>query len=353
MNLFEPIIEEARLHQHFRQMLNSLRENDREEFLRWATGFPDRDGKLTEEFQISFNSVFWEIYLFAVFNTYGFELDWSNHSPDFSVTSCNNQFTVEAVTANAASGKTNEWDKVYSPSYFASFNIDTLNKEAMIRLSNSIHYKYRKYKKDYETMSHVIRRPFVLAVGPFEQPFFQHQYNRPIRAVLYDQYVDEPAYTANPEKYPQGPPHVELNFVKKDNGSDIELGVFNDDRMREISAIIFSSTATWGKVNALAPESPDHHTIVNSFWYSEPYGELIQKLGTQSEVGETITDGLQIYHNPYALYPLSPNIFRKKGVVQEYYNSKNQKWIHEEKNSHLVFRMALNGVGSDKEIGEF
>jgi hypothetical protein len=333
-------------------MLHSLRENDREEFLCWATGFPDRDGKLIQEFQVSFNSVFWEIYLFAVFKAYGFELDWSNRSPDFSVTSGINQFTIEAVTANAAEEKSNEWEKVYSPNDFAGFNIDTLNKEAMVRLLNSIHSKHRRYKAYYETMPHVQRRPFVVAIGPFEQPFFNHQYNRAIRAVLYDQYLDEPAYTANPEKYQNGPPNVSLNFIQKANGSDIELGMFNDDRMQEISAVIFSCTATWGKVNALAPESPSYHIIVNSFWYSEPFGELIQKLGTPSEVGETITDGLQVYHNPYALYPLSPDIFRRKGVVQEYYDFESEEWIQEEVNSHLVFRMVLNLKCSDEIIGE-
>lgn len=352
MNLFKPIIEEARLHQHFRAMLHPLRENDREEFLRWARGFPDRDGKLIEEFQISFNSVFWEIYLFAVFNAYGFKLDWTNCSPDFAITSGINQFTVEAVTANAATKSLNEWDRIYSPQDFASFNIDKLNKEAMIRLSNSIHSKHFKYKANYEIMPHVKRRPFIVAVGPFEQPFFNHQYNRAIRAVLYNQYIDEPAFTANPEKYPNGPPCVKLDFVSKDNGSEIELGVFNDDRMREISAVIFSSTATWGKVNALAPESPNHHTIINSCWYSEPFGYPIQKNGTPTEIGETITDGLQVYHNPYALYPLSPDIFRRKGVVQEHYDSESNGWIQEESNNHLVFRMAWNGGYFDEEIGE-
>ena len=350
MNIFEPIVEDTQFHQNFRVTLDPLRKNDREEFLRWASGFPDHDGKVIKEFQISFNSMFWEIYLFAVFKEYGFELDWTYHAPDFSVTSGIHQFTVEAVTASAAADKPNEWDKIYNPADFAEFNIDKLNKEAMVRLSNSILSKHRKYKADYAIMPHVVRRPFVLAVGPFEQPFFNHQYNRAIRAVLYDHYIDESAYTENPEKYPKGPPNVRLNFVKKNNGSDIELGVFNDDRMEEISAVIFSCTATWGKVNALAPESSNCQTTVNSLWYSEPFGELVQKTGTQSEVGEMITDGLQVYHNPNALYPLSPDIFRRMGVVQEFYNSESKEWIHEEINRNLVSRYAWNGYVSNEEF---
>lgn len=341
MNFFEPVVEEARLHQHFKALLQVPRNHEREEFLRWADGFPDRDGKLAHEFQISFNSVFWEVYLFAVFKAYGFTFNWKHRSPDFLVASGTNRFIVEAVTANAGTGKPHEWEKTYIEN-FAELGLDRLNKEAMIRLSNSILAKYRKYMTDYASLPHVQRRPFVLAVGPFEQPFFNFQYNRPIRAVLYDRYVDEPAQMANPERYPSGPPTVRLGFVKKENGSAIELGVFNDGRMREISAIMFSCTATWGKVSALAPEVVDHFTMVESLWGSEPSGVPTRRVGTPAQIGETITDGLQIYHNPHAINPLPTEIFRRKGVVQEHYDAEANMWILEEVNRSLLFRWAIS-----------
>jgi hypothetical protein len=345
LNFFEPVVEEARFHPYFKELLQEYRNREREEFLRWADGFPDRDGKLAQEFQISFNSVFWEVYLFAVFKAYGFTFDWTHRSPDFLVASDTNRFTVEAVTANAGTGRPNEWEKTYIEN-FAEFDIDKLNKEAMIRLSNSILAKHRKYMTDYASLPHVQKRPFVLAIGPFEQPFFNHQYNRPIRAVLYDQYVDEPAQMANPERYPSRPPTVRLGTVKKENGSEIELGVFNDGRMREISAIMFSCTATWGKVSALAPEIADSFTMVKSLWGSEPNGVPIQRVGTPAQIGETITDGLQIYHNPYAINPLPTEIFRRKGVIQEHYDAEANMWIQEEVSRSLFFRLVITARSS-------
>lgn len=340
MDLFLPVVEEARFHQHFRALLDPARAAERGEFLRWAYGFPDRDGKLVSEFQISFNSVFWEVYLFAVFKAYGFTFNWENRSPDFALSNGKHDFIIEAVTANAAQGKPNEWDKTYQD--FGEFDIDRLNKEAMVRLSNSILSKYRKYERDYSSLAHVKQRPFVLAVGPFEQPFFNHQYNRPIRAVLYDHYVDEPAYTANPDKYPNGPPDVRLGFVSKENGSEIDLGIFNDDRMRYVSAVLFSCTATWGKVNALTPESPDRHVLIESSWGSEPDGRPVRRAGTPAEIGETITDGIQIYHNPYAVNPLDPTVFRRIGVVQQYFDRTRGEWVQEEINRSLFFRLTHN-----------
>jgi hypothetical protein len=208
MEFFRPIVDAERFHPHFRALLDPLREPDRTELLRWADGFPDRDGKLVSEFQVSFNSVFWEIYIYAAFKEYGFNFNWQHTSPDFSLSCATQDFVVEAVTANAAQGKLNEWDKTYQG--FADLDIDRLNKEAMVRLSNSIFSKYRKYESNYAEREHVRCKPFVLAVGPFEQPFFNHQYNRPIRSVLYDIYVDEPAYTANPEIFKNGPPQGTL-----------------------------------------------------------------------------------------------------------------------------------------------
>ena len=345
MDLFQPVVAEERYHTHFRDLLDPLRQVDRNEFLRWAEGFPDRDGKLVSEFQISFNSVFWEVYLYAVFKAYGFEFDWRHRSPDFVLSSTLQTFVVEAVTANAAQGKLNEWDKTYAD--FGELNIDRLNKEAIVRLSNSILSKYRKYEQDYAGLEHVKRKPFVLAVGPFEQPFFNHQYNRPIRAVLYDIYVDELAHTANPKAFPDGPPNVKLGYVTKENGAEVELGLFTDDRMRFLSAVIFSCTATWGKVNALAPESPGRHVLISSTWGSEPDGKPIQRVGTPTEIGESLTDGLQIYHNPHAVNPLDPKVFRRSGVMQEYVDGTPSKWFKEEITSSLFFRLTHNLFATD------
>lgn len=340
MDFFLPIVDEGRFHPHFRALLDPLRGTDRAEFQRWAEGFPDRDGKLVSEFQISFNTVFWEVYLYAAFRAYGFAFDWRHRSPDFALEGHEQKFVVEAVTANAAQGKLNEWDKTYAD--FGELDIDRLNKEAIVRLSNSILSKYLKYERDYARLDHVKRKPFVLAVGPFEQPFFNHQYNRPIRAVLYDIYVDEAAHTADPAKFPNGPPDVHLGYVTKENGAQIELGLFSDDRMRHLSAVIFSCTATWGKVNALAPEAPGRKVFINSTWASEPDGRPVPRAGTPSEIGETITDGLQVYHNPHAICPLDTATLRRKGVVQEYFDPGADKWFLEETTRSLFFRLTHN-----------
>jgi hypothetical protein len=319
----------------------------------WAEGFPDRDGKFVQEFQITFNSPFWEIYLHAVLRNFGFLPDWTHPAPDFSVSKDGVQACLEAVTANAADGKPAEWE---APKFGSTPNPDIdlgrINREAMIRLANAIDSKHRKYLASYAKYQHVRGRPFVLAVAPFEQPFFNHQYNRPIKAVLYDHYVDEPEYMANPGLYPNGPRSKQLGFITKDNGAEIELGLFNDDRMRGISAVLFSCTATWGKVDALAPETSSRKVILRTMWGSSPDGRPVMRIGSPTEIGESLWDGLQVYHNPHALYPLAPELLRRAGVVQVFRDEETGQWQEEELSNSLFYRLAMVVSGEGERGGD-
>lgn len=48
---------------------------EREVLSGWASGFRDRDGKFVKEFQTTYNSSFWELYLFAAFKDLGCTAD--------------------------------------------------------------------------------------------------------------------------------------------------------------------------------------------------------------------------------------------------------------------------------------
>ena len=65
------------------------------------------DGKDTfdKEFQTTFNSTFWEVYLYRVFKELDIYIDWHYPSPDFSLSKGENEFIVEAVVSNSADGK--------------------------------------------------------------------------------------------------------------------------------------------------------------------------------------------------------------------------------------------------------
>ncbi|SHO58727.1 hypothetical protein [Vibrio quintilis] len=320
MDLFTIKVPEEKLHPNFRNVSVPGREIERNLFNSWAEGFSDRDKKFVKEFQTTFNSSFWEIYLFQVIKEFGYSVNWEYPAPDFDVTSQFSSFIIEATTANAANGKPNEWDKMFTEEEIEKTKRFTeINREAMIRLANSFLSKSRKYMRSYSKLSHVKNKPFVLAIAPFEQPHFNLQYNRPVNAVLYNQYVDEDVHLDNPSKYPMGPPTVELDFVEKDNGAEVPLGFFANEEFEHISAVVFSCTASWGKLSAMGLDFGSN-VEVRSVWSSSKEGIPEKRVLTNQEYVETTVDGLQVYHNPFARTPLPNQVFDKKGVVQTYFN---------------------------------
>ncbi len=342
MDLFTPIVSPDRYHPNFRAALTEFGKAERDVISGWAEGFVDRDHKFVQEFQTTFNSSFWELYLHALFRRLNFSIDWSQAAPDFQLNKGGTLLNIEATTANAAQGKPNEWDRDLSSVAVSAISIPKINHEAMIRLSNAITAKHKRFRDSYGKLNHVGGRPFVVAVSPFEQPFFNLQHDRPIRALLYDYYVDEEAFQKDPAKYPDGPPGISLGAVTKDSGAEIQLGFFNSDAMEEISAVIFSCIATWGKSNALSVGDAKGSRF--DFVRTDATGRPVPQTNVaKADYHESLEDGLQVFHNPYARYPLPPDLFRAEGVVQHYFDEDRGDWVYEGIEGALTCRFVRSG----------
>lgn len=295
----------------------------------WAQGFLDRDGKFVTEFQTTFNSSFWELYLHAVLKKYEMVVDFTRTRPDFFLPG--QGFNIEATVASNAQGALPEHSRLgmTPPPDLNAFNL-----QSIIRLSNSVAAKRRKYLASYATLDHVRDRPFVLAVANFDQPFSFMACQRPIEAVLHGYYVDEERYIASGRR--EGRLEGEtLRKVFKDNGSPIDIGVFASPAYREISAVIFNGCANMGKVRALSSDpSPG---IAFSALRLNPASDkphLIQAPKQRYE--ENLLDGLRVYHNPFATHPLDRALFRHHSVFQSFYE--NDDWVYEQREGQLLFR---------------
>ena len=69
----------------------------------WLVGLDSKKEakKLVKEFQTSFNSTFWELYLNKAFKDLGFGIDYDFDTPDFHLVHPSGmRLNVEAVTAN-------------------------------------------------------------------------------------------------------------------------------------------------------------------------------------------------------------------------------------------------------------
>jgi len=293
IGLFEDIAPKDEHHPNFL----ALKRPDREEFQRvilgWADGFLDRDGKdkFRREFQTTFNSSFWELYLFAVFKNLEWEVDFTKHAPDFCVPGMH--LNIEAVVANAAADDVQEWHKTYEG--VANANVLASQSATIERLSNSLNSKLRKYREGYQELEHVKNNSFVIAVGSFgTQDFFQLG-DVAAQRLLYDDDGEE--------------------SILKRNGAKLSLGLFNDATFSDVSAVMFSSTATIGKVRAISGSRRP------AFFQATRIKDFIHMINASAPAGEyqeSLSDGLRVFHNPNANRPISPELFSPDPDIMQF-----------------------------------
>lgn len=133
MKLFDPVVAEEKMHPNLRAILSTGNGYNMDVLQDWARAFVDRDGKFVEEFQTTFNSSFWELYLFAVLKKYGMSVDFSQARPDFCIPRLG--LNIEATIASNAQGAEPEFVRFGKtpPSDLNTFNLQTI-----VRLSNSL-----------------------------------------------------------------------------------------------------------------------------------------------------------------------------------------------------------------------
>jgi hypothetical protein len=332
VKLFDPIVPPDLWHPNFAAQMNHRNAWNEAVLEEWAEGFVDRDGKFVQEFQRTFNSSFWELYLNAVLRERRCSVDFGFRSPDFVVTTPS-AFCLEAVIASNAHDEIPEHshEQAQLPA-----DLNEFNRRAIVRLSNALQSKYTKFKRQYGALPHVAGRPFVIALAPFDRPNFGLQCQRAIEALLYSYYVDEDEWVAAGVRNTPAP-KAEVLTVQKHETAEIPHGLFLADAMPEVSAVIFSSVATWGKVRALSAD-PNPNILFRALALNMS-GHLPHKVvAPKVDYGEKLLDGLRVYHNRGARYPLDPAIFRAEEVMQSFWSRPEGDWIHEQHEWQLLAR---------------
>jgi hypothetical protein len=286
---------------------------------KWSQGFVDRDGKFVREFQTTFNSSFWELYLHAGFKELGFTIDFSKPAPDFYLQSDDGEFLAEAVTANHPDGFRPEWDWNATPPE----DFDEFLRLATVRIANAITEKHKKYITSYANLSHVKGKPFVLCVAPFEQPGFFFQGSRAITRVLFG-FDEVLTIKSDGEIIPVG--EARMTRILKDSGAEVPLAVFTDARMEDVSAVIFSNTATWGKLRALHT-SPKPDIIFSSTRFAPGQTSPKAEVVSGEYYHETLLDGLHLFINPYAKNKLNIRSFTSREVAIHTFSPESLNYV--------------------------
>jgi hypothetical protein len=337
LDLFQKIndIEKAQLHPKFKLLRdNILLDGERKVITNWTDGFIDRDNKIIKEFQTSFHSSFWEFYLYAVIKEAGFSTNFSHDRPDFIITSPI-EMNIEAVVSNIKNSGVSEEkrtiDNILSmlePPHLQENYTEFLN-EAIVRNSNAIDSKNRKYISSYASCDWVKpETPFVIALSSYGQIDYGREYYYPLLALLYGLHFDPMKNKFN----------VITEIIKPNTASSIPVGIFNNSNMGHISAIIFSCTTTLGKLTSMSiSESLSSLQMNKVLNVREDYELPKYKIQLVSpETPEELSDGLFIFHNPYAKQKISKEIFSKTNTFQITFE--DRKLMFEGENLPIVSR---------------
>ena len=313
LNLFNDLVATDKLHPNYLALKSSEREEFQSVILDWADGFIDRDGneKFRREFQTTFNSSFWELYLFAVIKHLGWEVDFSNAAPDFRIPS--KGLNIEAVISNAAANDVQEWNKTFE----GVANADVLASQAATieRLSNSISSKLKKYNESYSQLGDVRDKAFIIAVGSYGTQDFYQLGDVAAQRLIYD--------------------HARESSIIKRNGSELALGLFSKAEYANVSAIIFSSTATFGKVRAISGSTQP------AFFQATRLKDLIHHIDASARAGEyreSLSDGLRVFHNKNANHPISADLFGTDSDIMQFLFDGEDEYVLGSPNGDLMAR---------------
>lgn len=307
-DLFAPVVPESKFHPYFARLLKQDVEGEKAVPREWSKGFLDRDGKFVKEFQTSFSSGFWELYLHACLRHMGLDVDLSHKSPDFIVNGAAGPLALEAVVALNPIDLAPDWAQ-HGPAIDEEVDRDRLLALATLRLAQSISAKSDKWQKSYAKLPHCNDRAFVICVAPFEQPHSQLQGTQAIARVLFGE-PQELIVDRATGKIVVGVVNLQETF--KSSGAKVELGLFRDPRMAHVAGVLFSSLATWTKASALAAN--DQRWFVFNAVRLGADGNLRSFSALKADYSEGLVEGLHLFVNPFAARALDTAPWRAAGV---------------------------------------
>lgn len=353
MELFKAIVDESKQHPNFKSISDAqLFQGEHAVIRKWAEGFIDRDNKFVYEFQSTFNSSFWELYLHAAFRELGFLHDYSHAAPDYVLRQegCV-EIVAEAVIASHAEGFRPEWERPLQSDALKGFDKEQVVALATIRLSNAICAKHTKYIESYQHLAHVEGKPFVVCVAPFEQPFFFSQNDNAVRRVLYG--FDGPIYKEDEqtgERTVLGESRIKTAL--KHNGSPVNQGLFTKPGFDHISAVIFSNTATWTKVRAMAPAG-DYPLYLAMARYNDHGPNHILEEGLRPNVSESLLDGLHVMINPFAKNPLPKSLFDRPEIAIHTFDPQTEDYEVDVKHRFLIQHGSMSFLPRGEQTKRF
>lgn len=309
LDLFKTIVPEAKQNLGFRQLLlnegYSAAKGIIKPMMHW---FQDPDGNFTEQFQSTgFDARLWELYLYAAFVELGYSIDRTYPYPDFACDGPLGKFFVEAVTV----GHTGTEGRMPLPlDLNTKKEVEKYVREYMpVRFNRAL---TSKLKKGYWKHQHVAGSPLIIAIADFAAPASMVLSRPALTICLYGLEYD---WSYDDEGHLQIKPRMTSSLQQ--STSQAHPGFFHLADSQNISAVLFNNSGTLSKFNRMGViagfGSSNIKLIRHGTAVDHDPDAAAPRLFTHSvdaaTYHETWSEGLELYHNPFALNPLDPKLF--------------------------------------------
>lgn len=303
-DFFHPRVPVERQHQRFRHVAEGKGHRAARAIIavlmRW---YEDRDGNFIEQFQSAgFDARIWELYLWATLVSLGYEVTMPNPSPDFIARGLDGTFAIEATTVNPPTGpdgKPVETPRPEQPEELQAYAEHYL----ATRYSGPL---VTKLGKRYWEKPDVAGLPLVFAIQDFHDELSMTYSIGGLISYLYGVSIYDIDETTGRSK-----PITEHVWGTK----TVPSGFFTLPDSEHVAAVAFNSQGTIAKFNRMGIKcgfDPEGVRLIHE-------GKRLNASGDEPELvrfSETVevdypedwVDGMNIFHNPNALHPLSPDL---------------------------------------------
>lgn len=313
--LFDKIsgLSDNKQHSKFKLLRDEIQLSSEKKLLcSYTNGLVDRDHKMVRQFQETFHSTYWEICIYQLCLEAGFSLDQSHPFPDFIIKQPS-EFYIEAVVANIRQTGIPETKRSFDDQFSMLIpphlqkDFSNVLDESIIRSLNAISSKIKKYEDYKKAQFFNEKNPFIIALSSCDQINYGREFLYPMMAVLYGRYYI-PCKNGS---------IIKESIIKNETGTELPLGMFLNSKYSQISAIMYTCTNTIGKLTALALSNnlPTFNSVLDVIRDEEDDDFPFKFKIVSNSSPESISDGVFIFHNPYAKAPINPELFKNTNVT--------------------------------------
>lgn len=300
-------VEEEKQHEYFKVLATEKRmEAARNLIVEAVYSYVDVDGNYIKEFQTQgFDARLWELFLYIFLYDAGFEFNQDYNAPDYLASFFGKQFCIEAVTVNPSQNP----ERPDPPPPQNDAEMQLLCEDYLpIKFGSSL---FSKLQKKYWEKAHVQGKPLIIAIHDYHMTgsmtwsrnaLVEYLYGKRARVVEVD-----------------GQKLIDVEEIESHSwqGKTIPSNFFNTENAENISAVLFTNTATITKFNRmgkLAGLGGENIKMIRVGTRLHPDPSSLEPMQFAIDVDdpsyeESWSESVFMYHNPNALHPVDIDCF--------------------------------------------